>query len=106
MKKRLYISIPNTRREEKSRSKTEQLKKHLEAQGYDVINPFEIDNHLEKLHDLCGHKQPTWANYMDWCVWALRSCDIIFFCVGWACSKGCTIEMEEAIKFKKEIIYE
>ena len=95
MKKRLYISIPITGVEEKSKIKAEQLQKHFEAQGYEVINPFEIGTHLEKLHDLCGHKPPTWGNYMEWCV-----------CVGWACSKGCTIEMEEAIKFKKEIIYE
>ena len=26
------------------------------GQGYD-INPFEIGMHLEKLHDLCGHKR-------------------------------------------------
>ena len=106
MKKRLYISIPITGVEEKSKIKAEQLQKHFEAQGYEVISPFEIGFHLEKLHELCGHKPPTWGNYMDWCIWALRSCDVVCFCVGWACSKGCTVEMEEAIKFKKEIRYE
>ena len=60
MKKRLYISIPITGVEEKSKIKAEQLQKHFEADGYEVINPFEIGMHLEKLHDLCGHKPPTW----------------------------------------------
>lgn len=106
MKKRLYISIPITGVEEKSRIKAAQLQKHFEAQGYDVINPFEIGMHLEKLHELCGHKPPTWANYMDWCVWALRSCDVVYFCVGCGNSNGCKIEMEESIKFKKGIMYE
>jgi len=106
MKKRLYISIPITGVEEKSRIKAAQLQKHFEAQGYEVINPFEIGTHLEKLHELCGIKPLTWANYMDWCVWALRSCDVVYFCVGWGSSKGCTVEMEESIKFKKEIMYE
>lgn len=104
MKKRLYISIPITGMEEKSKIKAEQMQKHFEAQGYEVINPFEIGIHIEELHKLCGMIHPTWHNYMDWCLKAICFADIIYFCKGWEKSEGCKLEMQ--VSKNKEIRYE
>jgi hypothetical protein len=106
MKKRLYISIPISGIEPQSKIKASQMQKHFEAQGYEVVNPHEIGEHLRKLYDLCGMGEPEWYDYMDWCLPAIKSCDVVWFACDWGKSKGCKDEHRDAINCKKQIIYE
>jgi hypothetical protein len=106
MKKRLYLSIPISGVEPQSKIKASQMQKYFEAQGYEVVSPHEIGAVLRKLHLLMGWAEPTWDDYMEWCVLAVRTCDVIWFASDWENSKGCREEMAESVKLKREIIYE
>jgi hypothetical protein len=106
MKKRLYISIPISGIEPQSKIKASQMQKHFEAQDYEVVNPHEIGEVLRALHRLCGLPEPTWDDYMEWCLHAVVSCNVIWFASNWMESRGCRDESQEALRQGKEVIYE
>ena len=109
MKKRMYISIPVTGQEEASRVKAAQLQKHFESQGYEVVNPHEIGHHLEELFRKCLHTPPVWADYMEWCFFALKNLsknDTVYFCKGWEQSAGCIEEKNLSNKLGVKMMYE
>ena len=99
-RKRIYISIPISGVEAQSEIKAAQLQKHFEAQGYEVVNPWEIGRHLEELHRLIGLPAPTWFEYMHWDLIALEHCDEVYFCKGWERSAGCIEEKNLSNKLK------
>ena len=105
-KKRIYISIPISGVEAQSEIKAAQLQKHFEAQGYEVVNPWEIGRHLEEIHALCGLPSPVWAEYMQWDLIALEHCDEVYFCKGWERSAGCIEEKNLSNKLNIKMSYE
>ncbi len=106
MKKRLYLSIPISGVESYSKTKAAQMQKHFEGQGYEVVNPHEIGEALRTLHKLCGMGEPEWYHYMDWCLPAVKACNVLWFASDWENSNGCKDEHRDAINYKKQIIYE
>jgi hypothetical protein len=105
-RKRIYISLPISGVEAQSEIKAAQLQKHFEAQGYEVVNPWEIGRHLEEIHALCGLPKPVWAEYMQWDLIALEHCDEVYFCKGWENSLGCIEEKNLSNKLKIKMSYE
>lgn len=61
----------------------------LIEQGYDVINPAEINSHLPV--------NTTWDDYMKMSLVMLSMCDAIFMLKKWRKSKGACIEYGYAL---------
>lgn len=61
----------------------------LIEQGYDVINPAEINSHLPV--------NTTWDDYMKMSLVMLSMCDAIFMLKKWRESKGACIEYGYAL---------
>lgn len=100
----IYISIPITGRDEAAqRAKSERIKIILLKSGYQVVvNPFELGDILK--NEL--KREPTYEEYMQVDLRALRDCDAIYMCRGWETSKGCIRERQQAINQGQTIIYE
>lgn len=62
----------------------------LIEQGYDVINPAEINSHLPV--------NTTWDDYMKMSLVMLSMCDAIFMLKKWRESKGACIEYGYALE--------
>jgi hypothetical protein len=105
-KKRIYLSIPISGQEAKSRLKAAQLQKHFEEQGYEVVNPHEMADYINQLHRLLGKPKPTWSEYMAVCLPAVESCQVIYFCKGWEESDGCASEYIYASRAGLELMHE
>lgn len=61
----------------------------LEMQGYEVINPAEINSHLPK--------STTWIEYMEISMKLLGMCEKIFMLRGWEKSCGANREYGWAV---------
>lgn len=85
---KIYISgaITGTRDYTKRFKEAEEK---LIAQGYDVINPAEINSHLPV--------NTTWDDYMKMSLVMLSMCDSIFMLKKWRESKGACIEYGYAL---------
>lgn len=57
-----------------------------------------------ELHDGCNHQK--WEEWMCCDIHALLDCDGVYALRDWKDSPGATVEVELAIKLKKEIIYQ
>lgn len=95
-RKKIYISLPITGREDESRKKADMIKASLSRSGYDVVNPFDI---------YCG-KKPNYKDYLCCDLRALADCDMIYLCNDWEQSRGCRIEYNFAKEFKIQIVFE
>lgn len=96
---KIYISIPITGRPiEEAKEHAEWLKSSLEAHGHKCITPFEV----------CPEPDKPYAYYMGKDIEALLSDDIdaVVFGVGWFKSKGCKLEMQAALIYKKRVVFE
>lgn len=92
---KVYVSLPITGfplNIVKKRAK--QYKKELQADGYEVITPF----------DVCNESNRSYAHYMGEDIKALLECDAIYLASGWHGSKGCIAEYEVARVYDKTII--
>lgn len=104
-----YISIPISTpgyEEHIQRRKANEFQKEFEAQGFEVVNPFELGDILERFHKDTHKPKPTHAEYMKVDIEAMQDCDVIFFCDGYYRSKGCMEEHQEAINLNKKKEYE
>jgi hypothetical protein len=70
------------------------------------INPFEIGDALERLHNAAGLAPPTWSDYMNVDIPAMLRCDVVYMCKGWEMSNGCRIEQLKASVSERVIMYE
>ena len=103
-KESIYISLPITGHDEATqREKASQISTMLLEMGYDtVINPFELYDALK-----CEiGREPEYEEIMQVDLAALKPCDAIFMCLGWAGSGGCRRERNQAVNQGQEIIYE
>lgn len=100
----IYISLPITGHDEAvQREKAGQISTMLSEMGYSkVINPFRIADWLKA----SIKREPTYEEYMQADLEALKLCDAIFMCTGWAGSGGCRRERNQAINQGQEVIYE
>lgn len=103
-KESIYISIPITGHDEAAqRTKAGQISTMLYEMGYlKVINPFRISDWLKA----SINREPTYEEYMQADLAALKLCDAIFMCSGWETSAGCWRERNQAINAGLEVIYE
>ena len=98
-KRSIYISIPMKGKDEaQQRRKAEYWTRHFEALGYEVINPFNIADHLKKIFLCQTEKEPTYADYLSEDLLYLEFCTDILLCEGWTESFGCMAEVDMAIR--------
>lgn len=112
---KIYISIPiSGHNPVKQRAHVlavmNKLSEYFEMEKPDTwvefINPFEIGDALERLHNAAGFVPPTWHDYMAVDLKAVRGSDIVYMCKGWKMSEGCKDEHAEAEASAKVIMYE
>ena len=91
----IYIRIPITRHNEAvQREKAAQISTILYEMGYDtVINPFDVYDAWKSSYK----REPTYDEIMQVDLEALKPCDAIFMCIGWAVSGGCRTERNQAV---------
>lgn len=78
------------------KEKFQKAKKDLEARGYNVINPAELE-------PLMG---TSWEEYMKWDIAWLLTCDGIYMLKDWKQSRGARIEQFIAQELHLQILYE
>lgn len=94
--KKIYISGRITSIEEQAAVLFQEAKKFLIDQGFEVINPMELDHD----HGL------SWAEYMRVDIKALCDCQYIYMLKNWKESKGAILEHLIATELEMLIIYE
>lgn len=77
-----------------------QAEKDLRRLGYNVVNPVSVGKRLERE---LGRK-PTYDEYLEKDLAALKNCDAIYQLPGWEKSKGAKIEYNYAVGLKKTFI--
>lgn len=98
MAKTIYISGKITGLpEQQARDNFAYAEQLLRREGWEVINPFDID---------LKEKEKTWANFMLADIEALIPCDAIFMLKDWMDSNGAYIEHAFARAMEKEIYYQ
>lgn len=94
-----YISLPITGHDIKDvEQRIGQAKEALRALGHEPISPLdpEVNNDRSKPYGvLLGND-----------ISALLTCDAVLLLDGWTASRGCRLEMEAALIYKKEILFE
>lgn len=112
---KIYISIPiSGHNPVKQRARVlgviDRLSAYFEREKPDArvvfINPFEIGDALERLHNVSGLPKPTWGDYMAVDLKAIDESDVVYMCRGWKSSLGCTAEHDSACMLDKAIMYE
>lgn len=84
---KFYVSLPITGRPlDKAKRMAEATKALLASMGFKAITPF----------DVCPEPDLRYAQYMGRDIEALLECDAVYFCPGWADSKGCLLEHQAA----------
>lgn len=97
MKKKIYLSIPISGKDEKKqREKADLIKAKLSKEGYEVVNPF----------DIYSGEKPTYFDYIAHDIRALADCDTAYFCIGWEKSRGCQLERAFCDIYGKEKKFE
>ena len=96
---KVYISLPISGHDIKDvEQRIGQAKEALRALGHEPISPLdpEVNNDRSKPYGvLLGND-----------ISALLTCDAVLLLDGWTASRGCNLEMEAAIIYKKEILFE
>ena len=97
----LYVSIPMKGQDEKKQRATAKLQqRYYEAEGFKVINPFELGDRLQVHHIEKGLLAPTYDQHMAHDLKHLEECTHIVFCKFWANSDGCVREADRALERK------
>ena len=96
-KPRIYISGPISGHDMEERRKAfKEIQEHLEAQGYEAINPME--NGLPDEADIHDHMRRD--------IELLMTCDYIYLLKRWTHSKGCMVELEVATSIGLPVFFE
>ena len=96
---KVYISLPITGQDISDvEQRIGQAKEALRNFGHEPISPLdpEVNNDRSKPYGvLLGND-----------IAALLTCDAVLLLDGWTVSRGCNLEMEAALIYKKEILFE
>lgn len=92
----IYIAGKITGIEDIAKIRFKYVQDELEAMGYNVVNPMELNHDHDKSH----------ASYMRVCIKALCECDEIYMISGWHMSKGAKLELKVAKSLKLKITYQ
>ena len=96
---KVYISIPITGHDISDvEQRISRAKEALRALGHEPVSPLdpEVNNDRSKPYGvLLGND-----------IAALLTCDAVLLLDGWTASRGCNLEMEAALIYKKEILFE
>lgn len=96
-KPRIYISGPISGHDMEERRKAfKEIQEHLEAQGYEAINPME--NGLPA--------EATTREHMKRDIELLMTCDYIYMMRRWTHSKGCKVEFDVATAIGLPVFFE
>ena len=96
-RKRIYISGPISGHDIDVRRKSfKEIQEHLEAQGYEVVNPME--NGLPA--------EATPREHMKRDIELLMTCDFIYMMRRWTHSKGCKVEFDVATAIGLPVFFE
>ncbi len=94
---KIYISGPITGWPiDKCRVRFEEAEYRLRLQGFEPVNPMKNGLPADAPYD----------EHMKRDLEMLAECDAIYLLNGWERSKGCRIELQEAIEANKRITYE
>lgn len=78
---------------------------HLKAKGYEFVNTYFKDGWFSDEADVLGvTNKPLF--YLSKSLEAMSTCDAVFFCNGWATTRGCVIEYDAAKNYGLKIITE
>lgn len=96
---KIYISLPITGHDIKDvEQRIRRAKEVLRDLGHEPVSPLDpaVNNDRSKPYGvLLGND-----------IAALLTCDAVLLLDGWMSSKGCRLEMEAALIYKKEILFE
>lgn len=94
---KIYVSIPITGHDiEQVKARAAIIKQFLSSEWNEVITPF----------DVCPETDKPYSYYMGRDIEALLECDAIFMADGWKSSKGCHLEYNAAVIYRKHIFTE
>lgn len=103
-KKHCYICLPISGVTSDLWERLNTAKKEAEAMGFIPVSPLEVNNQTEQDPQ---YDRETVGVYMGRDLQTIiDDCDLIYVCNGWELSKGCNVEVECAIQYYKEIIYQ
>lgn len=92
---KIYISIPISGHDLKAqREKAEEIADKLRKLGHEPVNPFDTP----KPEKACSERE-EYAHYIGEDIKKLLTCDAVFLCDGWNCSKGCSLEGQAALVY-------
>ena len=96
-KKRIYISFPISHYDlEERRAYSQKVEDMLKSFYAEVVNPLKNGIDAEE----------HWSVHMKKDIQDLLTCDAIFMCRDWECSKGCKLEHDVATTCGLEVRYE
>lgn len=104
-KKLIYISGKITG-DDNYRTKFAMAEKRLIRDGYDVLNPVEVGDRLDRLYLGAGLAAPTWSEYMRKCLLAISDADALYMLRDWQESRGARLEHHIASELGIKILYE
>lgn len=104
-KKLIYISGKITG-DDNYRTKFAMAEKRLIRDGYDVLNPVEAADRLDRLYLGAGLAAPTWSEYMRKCLLAISDADALYMLRDWQQSRGARLEHHIASELGIKIVYE
>lgn len=93
---KIYISIPISGHDlAAQRAKAREIADKLRKLGHEPVNPFDTPKPSGNLSE-----KEEYAYYIGEDIKKLITCDAVFMCDGWNCSKGCCIEKQVAYILK------
>lgn len=104
-KQQIYISGKITG-DDNYRAKFAMARNRLTRDGYNVLNPVEMGDRLDRLHQTMGHAAPTWSDYMRKCIIAIIDADAVYMLRDWQQSRGARLEHNIASELGIKIVYE
>lgn len=104
-KKLIYISGKITG-DDNYRTKFATAENRLTRDGYDVLNPVEVGDRLDRLYQGAGLAAPTWSEYMRKCLLAISDADAVYMLRDWEESRGARLEHHIASELGIKIVYE
>lgn len=84
--------------------KRDTIRQKLEAQGHEVINTYfsDYEKRCEPVNDVAN--KPLY--YLSKSLELMSKCDGVYFCKGWANTRGCRIEYQTANEYGLAIVEE
>lgn len=102
-----YITGPISGLTNGNRDNFEKAQKHLEKEGYIVVNPHEIGAELYEKWSLINepNEKDMWCDFMRCDIRHLTLCHCVFVLKGWETSKGSLVELFIAQKLNMPIYH-